>query len=50
MSDVRCKILNRPLVREGALSEEERTCQTEERVKSGHDPQRAARHQNLLAD
>jgi hypothetical protein len=39
-----------PLVREGALHQEASTCQTKEHVKSGHGPQRAAWHQNRLAD
>jgi hypothetical protein len=50
VSDVHCKIQTRPLVREGALLEEENVCQTKEHVKSGHGPQRAARHQDILAD
>jgi hypothetical protein len=40
----------RPLIREGALHEETRTCQTEETLKSGHGPQKEARHQEELAD
>jgi hypothetical protein len=39
-----------PLVREGPLHEEASTCLTKEHVKSGHGPQRAARHQDILAD
>jgi hypothetical protein len=50
VSDVHCKIQTRTLVREGALHEEASTCQTKEHVKSGHGPQRAARHQDMLAD
>jgi hypothetical protein len=40
----------RPLVREGALHEEASTCRTKESLKLGHGPQRAARHQDILAD
>jgi hypothetical protein len=39
-----------PLVREGALHEEASTCQTKEHVKSGHEPQGAVRHQDMLTD
>jgi hypothetical protein len=35
-----CKLQTRPLVRDGALHDETRTCQTEENLKSGHWPQR----------
>jgi hypothetical protein len=44
------QIQTRPLVREGALHQEASTCQTKEHVKSGHGSQRAARHQDILAD
>jgi hypothetical protein len=43
------KIQTRPLVREGALRQEASIYQTKEHVKSGHGPQRAARHQDILA-
>jgi hypothetical protein len=36
-----CKLQTRPLVREGALYAETRTCQTKENLRSGHGPQRA---------
>jgi hypothetical protein len=48
--DVHCKIQTRPLVRVGALHDEGSTCQTKEHVKSGHGPQRVARHQDVLDD
>jgi hypothetical protein len=48
VSDVHYKIQTRPLVREGTLHEEGRRRQTKEHVKSGHGPQRAARHQDRL--
>jgi hypothetical protein len=50
VSDVHCKIQTCPLIREGALHEERITCQTKEHVGSGHGPQRAARHQDILVD
>jgi hypothetical protein len=50
VSYVYCKIQTRALVREGALHEEASTCQTKEHIKSGHGPQRAAWHHDVLAD
>jgi hypothetical protein len=44
------KIQTRPLVRKRARHQEASTCQTKELVKSGHGLQRAARHQDVLAD
>jgi hypothetical protein len=44
--DVHCKIQTRPLVKEGTQHEKGSIFQTEEHVKSGHGPQRAARHQD----
>jgi hypothetical protein len=49
VSDVHYKIQASPLAREGALHEGAITCQTKEHVKSGHGPQRTARHQDILA-
>jgi hypothetical protein len=47
---VHYKVQTRPLVREGALNEEATICETKEHVKSGHGPQRAARHRDVLSD
>jgi hypothetical protein len=44
------KIQAGPLVREGALHEEESVCQNKEHVKSGHGPQRVDRHRDRLAE
>jgi hypothetical protein len=50
LSNVHCKIQTRPLIKEGALHEDESKCQTKENLKLGHGPQRAARHRDELAD
>jgi hypothetical protein len=50
VNDAHWKIQTRPLVKEGVLHDEESTRETKEHVKSGHGPQRAARHQDILAD
>jgi hypothetical protein len=46
----RCKIQISPLVREGALHNDTSKCQIKGNLKSSHGPQRAARHQDILAD
>jgi hypothetical protein len=45
-----CKLQTRPVVREVALHEETRNCQSKETLKSGHGPQRGTRHREELAD
>jgi hypothetical protein len=50
VTDVQCKIQTHPLLREGALHEETSKYQTKGNLKSGNGPQRAAQHQDKLAN